>query len=147
MPPVVQEPELAVTGSSEPSPPPIPDGEKESEKPFFILYLSGPDYLDELDRLTTWVNNLLIPVYGREVTSGAPWCPEWPQHPEAVAQFHGLWLAWQENTGPKAPLSGPAQWHRDHLGPVMQSLRDPSGPFAGCRRGSHRDKEAPYIDE
>ncbi|WP_229403248.1 DUF4913 domain-containing protein [Micromonospora okii] len=144
---VAREPELRAIGPPEASPQPTPLDGQEPEEPFFILYLAGPDYREELRRLTDWVNNLLVPVYGREVTSGSPWCPEWPKHPEAVAQFHGLWLAWQENTGPKAPLSGPALWHRDHLGPVMQSLRDPSGPFAGCRRGHHREKEVPYVDD
>ncbi|WP_432838981.1 DUF4913 domain-containing protein [Dactylosporangium sp. CA-092794] len=135
---VVQETEPQVTG---------PSGDQESDEPFFILYLFGREYQEELERLTTWVNNLLIPVYGREVTSSSPWCPDWALHQEAVAQFHGLWLAWQDNTGPKAPMSGPAQWHRDFLGPVMQSLRDPSGPFAGCRRGSHREKEVPFVND
>ncbi|WP_444950572.1 DUF4913 domain-containing protein [Micromonospora ureilytica] len=123
----------------------VPAAEKNSE-PFFILYFGGPDYVEELRRLSMWVEKLLIPVYGEEVTSGAPWCPRWREHTEAIAQFHGLWLAWQDKTGPKASLTGPSEWHRDHLGPTMAALRNPSGPFAGCKPGAHRAKERPPVE-
>jgi hypothetical protein len=113
----------------------------------FILYLEEPHYTEEIHKLVTWVHRLLLPVYGREVTSGAPWCPRWWLHPEAVAQLHGLWLAWQGQTAAQAGMAGPAAWHRDFLGPVMTSLRDPSGPFAGCKTGGHRPKPAPVVDE
>ncbi|WP_433460942.1 DUF4913 domain-containing protein [Micromonospora sp. CA-248212] len=127
------------------SPREAPASEKKSE-PFFILYLNGPTYLEEMRRLSLWVEKLLIPVYGEEVTSGAPWCPRWHEHTEAVAYFHGLWLAWQDKTGPKASLTGPSEWHRDHLGPTMTALRNPSGPFAGCKPGAHRAKERPSVE-
>ena len=58
---------------------------EESQQPFFILYLSGPEYTEELRRLTYWVESLLLPVYGAEVTSNAPWCPQWHKHAEAIA--------------------------------------------------------------
>ena len=61
----------------------------------------------------------------------------------APARLHGLWLAWQELTDPSAGPSGPALWHRDHLGAVMGELRSPSGPFAGCKEGTHRPKAVP----
>ncbi|TRO56040.1 DUF4913 domain-containing protein [Streptomyces sp. IB201691-2A2] len=93
-----------------------------------------------------WVDGLLLPVYGREVTSTAPWCSRWWAHTEAVAQFYGLWMAWQQMTGPGSALSGPLTWHRDCLGPVMTALRDPSGPFAGCKSGNHREKESPATE-
>lgn len=60
-----------------------------------------------------------------------------------MVRLHGLWLAWQEYTDPAAGASGPAVWHRDHLGPVLTELRSPTGPFAGCKAGSHRAKQAP----
>jgi hypothetical protein len=122
-----------------------PDGA--APKPSFILYLEGPEYNEALHRLAFWVQNLVIPVYCREVTSGAPWCSQWWRHPEAIAQLHGLSMAWQEFTGPTSHLSGPAIWHRDFLGPAMASLRDPSGPFAGCKPGAHRDTEPVSIDQ
>ncbi|WP_328749946.1 DUF4913 domain-containing protein [Streptomyces sp. NBC_00285] len=116
--------------------------------PKFILYLQGPEYGQSLRQLTLWVHHVLLPVYGREVTSMAPWCSRWWEHREAVAQLHALWLAWGElsDTGSESGLSGPASWHRDYLNPVMHILRDPSGPFAGCKPGSHRAKESPPVD-
>ncbi|MEU4495974.1 DUF4913 domain-containing protein [Streptomyces sp. NBC_00210] len=128
------------TGTSEPAAPPQQQG------PQFILYLSGPVYDEALRSLTLWVRHLLIPVYGRETTSAAAWCPRWWEHEEAVAQLYGLWMAWQELTDPGAGLTGPAVWHRDYLTHVMAALRDPSGPFAGCKPGAHRAKDAPQMD-
>ncbi|MEV0185813.1 DUF4913 domain-containing protein [Streptomyces sp. NPDC050625] len=104
------------------------------------------EYTTALFSLMRWVHHLLLPVYGRETTSNAPWCPRWWEHMEAVAQLYGLWMAWQELTGSRAPLTGPASWHRDYLQPVMSSLRDPSGPFAGCKPGGHRPKEPPPVE-
>ncbi|MEU4569459.1 DUF4913 domain-containing protein [Micromonospora sp. NPDC023956] len=120
--------------------------EQAVDRPPFILYLDGPRYAEALHMLTTWVHHLLLPVYARETTSTTPWCPRWWLHPEAVAQLYGLWMAWQELTGPQAGMCGPANWHRDYLAPVMGALRDPSGPFAGCKVGGHRAKEVPRID-
>ncbi|MEU2339887.1 DUF4913 domain-containing protein [Streptomyces sp. NPDC013172] len=121
---------------------PAPQGD-----PPFILYKSGDEFGAAIADLTVWVHGLLLPVYGREISSTAPWCTRWWDHFEAVAQLYGLWMAWQEMTGKDAPLSGPATWHRDFLTPVMSSLRDPRGPFAGCKPGQHREKELPPIEE
>ncbi|UXX94718.1 DUF4913 domain-containing protein [Streptomyces sp. AD2-2] len=115
--------------------------------PHLILYLEGPEYARTLRNLTLWTHRLLLPVYGREVTSSAPWCSRWWAHTEAVVRLHGLWLAWAELTGPGSDMVGPAKWHRDHLVPVMYSLRDPMGPFAGCKPGVHRAKEIPSVDD
>ncbi|MFF0516489.1 DUF4913 domain-containing protein [Streptomyces sp. NPDC004250] len=120
---------------------PVSDGEEVSA-PQFILYLEGPEYALALRRLTLWVHHVLLPVYGNEVTSSSPWCSEWWEHPEAVAKLHGLWLAWGDLTGPGSDLTGPAVWHRDHLSPTMSSIRDPQGPFAGCKPGTHRQRES-----
>lgn len=139
----VAQPETDETGGSE-TPPQQPAGDGQ-KKPFFILYLNGDEYFAELRQLAFWVERLLIPVYGKEVTSSAPWCPRWREHPEAIAQLHGLWLAWQSLTGPNAEVTGPAQWHRDYLGMIMDALRNPSGPFAGCKPGSHREVARPPV--
>jgi hypothetical protein len=120
--------------------------EYEQQGPLFVLYLEGEAYAEEMRRLATWVEALLLPVYGREVRSSSPWCPRWWEHLEAVARLHALWLAWQELTDPAAGASGPAVWHRDHLGPAMAELRDPSGPFAGCKEGAHRAKAIPAVE-
>jgi len=118
---------------------PPADGEARS---CFILALGGTAYAAELEALTAWVEYLLLPVYGREVSSSRPWCPQWREHPEAVARLHGLWLAWQQLTDVEAGLAGPATWHRDHLDHVMAQLRSADGPFAACTtspaRPAHR---------
>jgi hypothetical protein len=137
-----------VAQEAEPAESRLPEAEEPDQKPprsepFFILYLNGDAYVEELRRLSLWVERLLIPVYGQEVSSIAPWCPRWREHPEAIAQLHGLWLAWQNLTGPDADAIGPAQWHRDYLAPIMDALRSPSGPFASCKPGSHRDTARP----
>ncbi|MFI6340873.1 DUF4913 domain-containing protein [Streptomyces sp. NPDC050535] len=107
----------------------------------FLLYKQGPEYAVELRQLALWVHLVLLPVYGREPTSTLPWCSSWWEHPEAIAQLHGLWLTWAELTGPGSGMSGAANWHRDYLGQVMTSLRDPQGTFAGCKPTRHRAKE------
>ncbi|MFJ5035663.1 DUF4913 domain-containing protein [Streptomyces sp. NPDC088560] len=99
-----------------------------------------------MDGLKFWVNNLLVPVYCREVSSARPWCSRWWEHMEAVAHFYALWMAWQNLTGAESALDGPAVWHRDFLRPVMEAVRDASGPFAGCKPGAHRHKEPPKVD-
>ncbi|MET8454332.1 DUF4913 domain-containing protein [Streptomyces sp. NPDC005209] len=139
-----QETEAPPESSSETPPLPQPP----PAAPKFILYLEGPEYGRTLRQLTLWVHHVLLPVYGREVTSMAPWCSRWWEHPEAVAVMHGLWLAWGEmsDTGSESGMSGPAGWHRDFLNPTMQNLRDPAGPFAGCKPGSHRPKDTPPVD-
>ncbi|MGW0996656.1 DUF4913 domain-containing protein [Streptomyces sp. NPDC002520] len=117
-----------------------------SDRPPFIFYMDGDEYLEELRNLATWVSDLLLPLYGRETTSQQPWCPRWWEHLEAIARLHALWLAWQECTGAEAGAAGPSVWQRDHLGPALAELRSPSGPFAGCKEGSHRAKPAPTVE-
>jgi len=118
-----------------------PESPEPDDLPPFIVYHGGARYDEGLDMLATWVHQLLVPIYGRELGSNSLWCSMWWRHPEAVAQLHGLWLAWQEYTGVKANLSGPSIWHRDFLAPTMTSLRDSDGPFAGCKPGVHRAKD------
>ncbi|GAA3299225.1 hypothetical protein GCM10020295_36860 [Streptomyces cinereospinus] len=73
----------------------------------FILALDNKAYGVELDALTGWVNHLLLPVYGREITTSRPWCHQWHEHPEAVTRLHALWLAWQQFTDVEAGLAAP----------------------------------------
>lgn len=115
--------------------------------PQFILYLDGQELERARNLLAQWVNHLLVPVYVRAPTSSSPWCPRWWLHADAVAHLYGLWMAWQELTDPRQGLCGPAIWHRDHLGPALRSLRDPSGPFAGCRPGTHRTPERTAVED
>lgn len=113
----------------------------------FILALAPKAYAEELAALTNWVHNLLLPVYGREITTSRPWCRQWQEHPEAIARLHALWLAWQQLTDLQAGLTGPSTWHRDHLDPALLQLRAPDGPFGACTtsaaRPNHRLLAAP----
>ncbi|MFJ2514410.1 DUF4913 domain-containing protein [Streptomyces griseoviridis] len=141
----------APDGLDEPQDPGAPGGlepprSEPKSPPHFILYKDGPDYGQTLRQLTLWTHHVLLPVYGREISSSAPWCSRWWEHQEAIALLHGLWLAWGDLTGPGTDMSGPSVWHRDHLGPTMNVLRDAMGPFAGCKPGNHRSKEIPPVD-
>ncbi|MFI1953161.1 DUF4913 domain-containing protein [Streptomyces xinghaiensis] len=104
----------------------------------FIPALDNEAYGVEVDALTAWVNHLLLPVYGREITTSRPWCHQWQDHPEAVARLHALWLAWQQFTDVEAGLAGPSVWHRDHLDPAWLQLRAPDGPFSACTTNPNR---------
>ncbi|MFF6884606.1 DUF4913 domain-containing protein [Streptomyces sp. NPDC012421] len=113
----------------------------------FIVALGGEAYAVELAALSNWVNHLLLPVYGREISTTRPWCAQWHEHPEAVARLHALWLAWQQLTDTEAGLAGPSTWHRDHLDQALVHLRAPDGPFAACTtsptRPNHRVLSTP----
>jgi hypothetical protein len=104
----------------------------------FILAMGGAAYATELAALTYWVRHLLLPVYGREISTTRPWCAHWTEHPEAVARLHALWLAWQQLTSAEAGLAGPSTWHRDHLDHTLAHLRAPDGPFAACTTSAAR---------
>ncbi|MFF2954083.1 DUF4913 domain-containing protein [Kitasatospora sp. NPDC057965] len=116
--------------------------EPESPASVFILAMGGAEYAAELAALTSWVTHVLLPTYGREISSTRPWCSRWHEHQEAVARLHALWLAWQQLTDAEAGLTGPATWHRDHLDHTLLQLRAPDGPFAACTtspaRPNHR---------
>ncbi|WTD07586.1 DUF4913 domain-containing protein (plasmid) [Streptomyces albidoflavus] len=112
---------------------------KKPKTPPFILWLSGDQYTAELAALAAWVQDLLIPSYFGEISSSAPWCASWWQHPPAVARLHATWLAWQDLTNPDTcGLTGPSVWHRDHLDPMLAQLRAADGPFAGCMTNPDR---------
>lgn len=112
-----------------------------SDSPFILTFT--PDACArELTRLTEWVDKFLLPTYGREISANRPWCQHWPEHPEAVARLHALWLAYGQHADSSAGPSGMAVWHRDILDHTMPQLRAPDGPFAACStregQGGHR---------
>ncbi|MEU9079978.1 DUF4913 domain-containing protein [Kitasatospora sp. NPDC048538] len=118
--------------------------------PPFIMRLKSDEYLTELAALRFWVNEFLVPTYFSEVSSSAPWCASWQEHPAAVARLHACWLAFQELTNPEiCGLAGPSVWHRDHLDPMVAQLRAPTGQFAGCMtmpdRHQHVLLDAPPV--
>ncbi|RSN18719.1 DUF4913 domain-containing protein [Streptomyces sp. WAC 01325] len=133
-------PEHPESPASAPSPAEANAGGAKNDGPasVFILALGAQAYAVELAALTNWVHNLLLPVYGREITTGRPWCHQWQEHPEAVARLHALWLAWQQLTDVQAGLTGPSTWHRDHLDPALLQLRTPDGPFGACTTSAAR---------
>jgi hypothetical protein len=116
-----------------PSPAPPPAAE-----PRPILTLEGEEFENELDALSDWVEDFLLEVYGREVSTAAPWCERWQEHREAVARLHALWMAYQQHIEPEAGPSGPAVWHRDFLDHTMTAVRAPNGPFAACMTNPER---------
>lgn len=115
----------------------------------FVLTLDDRQYDAELARLVEWVDGFLLDTYGREVSANRPWCRRWPEHPEAVARLHSLWLAYGQHIDATAGPSAMAVWHRDILDPTLAQLRAPDGPFAACgtRTGSdgHRLLEPPGL--
>ncbi|MEU4588414.1 DUF4913 domain-containing protein [Kitasatospora aureofaciens] len=123
-------------GSEQPGP--ATESEPETAQPLFILAMGGAQYAAELAGLANWVTHLLLPAYGREISSNRPWCARWYEHPEAVARLHALWLAWQQLTAAEAGHTGPSTWHRDHLDHALLQLRSPDGPFAACTTSPSR---------
>ncbi|MGA5169674.1 MULTISPECIES: DUF4913 domain-containing protein [Streptomyces] len=103
-----------------------------------ILELDGEEREDELDALSDWVDDFLLPVYGAEVTTAAPWCPQWQEHDDVVAWLHALWLAYQQHKDPEAGLSGLFVWHRDFLTHAIAAIRAPGGPLSACMTSPER---------
>ncbi|MEU3712169.1 DUF4913 domain-containing protein [Streptomyces catenulae] len=144
-------PDTTATEPTDSSPAPEPGAGEGDPASVFILALGGEAYAAELASLSDWVNYVLLPVYGREISTNRPWCAQWHEHPEAVARLHGLWLAWQQLTDIEAGLSGPSTWHRDHLDQTLAHLRAPDGPFAACTtsptRPNHRVLTTPAPEQ
>jgi hypothetical protein len=87
----------------------------------------GPYY----PTLPQWVDEWLLPVYRRSVSGHQrAWCPQWWQHPEAVARLDALWRAWEHLRLDAA--TGMSVWFRDHADHHMTILLDADGPLKGC---------------
>ncbi|MCX4659178.1 DUF4913 domain-containing protein [Streptomyces uncialis] len=119
-------------------PPPLPA----PPEPKPILELDGEEYENELDALSDWVDDFLLPIYGAEVTTSAPWCARWQEHQDVTGWLHALWMAYQQHKDPEAGLAGLFVWHRDFLTHAMAAVRAPGGPLSACMtdpdRPSHR---------
>ncbi|WP_199493442.1 DUF4913 domain-containing protein [Marinitenerispora sediminis] len=113
----------------------VENSEKDVAKYLFAI-TDDAEYAEAFQGLVTWVNGFIVPVYvtARVPSSRFPWCATWWEHPEALGRLHSLWLAYTALTADleEAGGTGPSMWHRDHLDPIMQQLRAPDGPFAGC---------------
>ena len=64
------------------------------------------------------------------------WCPQWWEHPEAVARLQSMWKAWEVLR--LDPGTGASTWFRDHGDPAIAALTGPDGPFRGCSDTQHR---------
>ena len=109
-----------------------------SPDPRPILELDGEEREDELDALSDWVDDFLLPAYGAEVTTAAPWCLQWQEHDDVVAWLHALWLAYQQHKDSEAGLSGLFVWHRDFLTHAVAAIRAPGGPLSACMTSPDR---------
>ncbi|MFB7938436.1 DUF4913 domain-containing protein [Streptomyces sp. NPDC056049] len=103
-----------------------------------ILELEGNEFEDELAVLSDWVDDVLMDVYGAEITTAAPWCPEWQEHLDVVAWLHALWMAYQQHKESDAGASGMFVWHRDFLTHAMAHVRSPGGPLSACQTDPER---------
>lgn len=107
-----------------------------------ILELDGEERENELDSLTDWVEDFLMPVYGAEITTAAPWCEQWQEHLDIVAWLHALWMAYQQHKDPEAYLSGMFVWHRTSSPTRWRPSARASGPLSACQtdpdRPAHR---------
>ena len=115
-----------------------PDAESEAGPRFIAAMDDEIKKSAELETLAVWVEDVLMPTYGREVSNSSLWCACWWDHPEAVARLHAAYLAWLDLTGSEAELYGPALWHRDYCDPMLAVLRAHDGPFAGCSISKER---------
>ncbi|MEU4922279.1 DUF4913 domain-containing protein [Streptomyces parvus] len=122
--------------------PPMPAAAMMPPEPRPILELDGEEYESELDLLTDWVEDFLMPTYGSEVTTASPWCDQWQEHLDVVAWLHALWMAYLQHKDPEAGPAGPFVWHRDFLTHCMAAIRAAGGPLSACQtdpeRPSHR---------
>ncbi len=103
-----------------------------------IMELEGEAYEDELDALSDWVDDYLLPIYGAEVTTASPWCLQWQEHDDVVGWLHALWLAYQQHRDPEAGLAGMFVWHRDFLTHAVAAIRTPGGPLSACMTSPDR---------
>ncbi|MFQ1004384.1 DUF4913 domain-containing protein [Modestobacter sp. SSW1-42] len=85
-------------------------------------------------------------LYRRDVfdTPDRVWCPEWWQHPEALARLEAIWRSYEALR--HEPGTGMSVWLLVHVDPHMSQLLAPHGPFRGChaKRGHATSPLAPF---
>ena len=88
-----------------------------------------------------WVDGALSRLYARQVTdiTEATWCPDWWEHPEAVARLALLMATFMDAASDPDPAVMSAWW-RDHADHHMPVLLDPRGVFKYCSpRKGHKN--------
>lgn len=88
-----------------------------------------------------WYVNLLAPTIERRLdasgTGTLTWCPQWWQHPEAIARLEALWRAWEICRD--ADGEAPSRWFWQHCDPTLTALMDAkTGPMSDCTPAGHR---------
>jgi hypothetical protein len=88
-----------------------------------------------------WFINVLAPTIERRLdATGAgtlTWCPQWWQHPEAIARLEALWRAWEVCRA--ADGEAPSRWFWQHCDPMLGVLMDAkAGPLSDCKPDAHR---------
>jgi len=126
--------DLALPGTTGPSPPPAPPppnpgggGDTELVAPFF-------------GSLLEFVVEHFGPVYARNTSPTVRWCASWWDHAEALYRLEVLWRTWELYR--LEPRLGIASWLRDYLDPQLRELTSPTGPFASCTADRHSPVKA-----
>ncbi|WP_406290212.1 DUF4913 domain-containing protein [Embleya sp. NBC_00896] len=118
-------------------------GDAPSEDEPFIEEENPDDAMPDLvfGSVDEFVTDYLAQVIRRRINRAtAIWCPEWWQHPEAIARIASLWRAF-EFLRLDAAL-GMSTWWLHHADPHLRALMDPDyGPFAICDpRDGHAER-------
>jgi hypothetical protein len=85
-----------------------------------------------------FVTEYLVVIWARtmrDTDHGFKWCPQWEQHPAAVARLTALWQAYEALH--RDGGTGPSTWWTHHADPHHAALTAPDGPFARCGPGRH----------
>ena len=114
---------------SDPEAPDWGDGDEEVADSTTEPTTAFPDF-------QTWVGEWLTAIIQRPFKSGSTWCPEWWEHPEAVARLDALWRAWEAARIEGG--SGMSYWWTMHFDSHFAVLSDDTrGPFAACKDQVH----------
>jgi hypothetical protein len=109
-----------------------------------VTEISREQQIPTYKNVVEFVENYLSVVYRRQVSdlSDTVWCPEWWNHPEAMARLDAVWRAWEHLRQDGA--TGMSVWFLDHADKHMAVLLDPKGPFKYCSvRNGHKDMLIP----
>lgn len=92
------------------------------------------DEVDESELIQQFVMWVVMFVHDVEAVPDEPtgrhWCPEWWQHPEAVARLKSLFEAYKQADEDNTMSA----WWVQHWDPQSRILFSPVGPFKNCQR-------------
>ena len=130
-PPADTEPTADTAGDTADTPPEAGTGSAPDEQP-------APPKFD-LRELVAWVRENVAAVIERAIPqSRSPnWCPQWWQHPEAIARLEAARRSWLEASTEPAGNALVVFW--EHLDHQLGMLMADQGTFHNCRGGAHTD--------